>query len=194
MLGWGAMRVIAGQYRSRVLVAPRGRDTRPTSDRLRETLFNVLAPHIESVVFADLYAGSGAVGIEALSRGAREAIFVEQAEPALKAIRTNLAALGIRGGYVLEARGVAAVLKRLASSGRTADVVFLDPPYEDAEAYESTLRLLGGECSGLLTSDSIVVAEHAKKDDLAERYGKLLRYRVLKQGDAALSFYRFGED
>jgi len=188
------MRVIAGQFRSRALVAPRGRDTRPTSDRLRETLFNVLTPRVEGAVFVDLFAGSGAVGIEALSRGAREAVFVEQAEPALKAIRTNVAALGIRGGYVLEARGVAAVLKRLASSGRAADIIFLDPPYEDAGAYESTLGLLGGESSELLARDSIVIAEHAKKDDLAERYGKLLRYRVLKQGDAALSFYRPGED
>ncbi len=183
------MRVIAGQYRSRVLTAPRGRDTRPTSDRLRETLLNVLAPRIEGAVFVDLYAGSGAVGIEALSRDAREAIFVEQAEPALKAIRANLAALGIRGGYSLEARGVTAALRRLLSAGRTADIVFLDPPYENEHEYEAALGLLGGECAGLLAPGAIVVAEHAKKSDLAERYGELARYRVLKQGDAALSFY-----
>jgi len=188
------MRVIAGQYRSRVLVAPKGRDTRPTSDRLRETLFNVLAPHVEGAVFVDLYAGSGAVGIEALSRGAREAMFVEQAEPALKAVRANLDALGIRGGYALEPRSVAAVLKRLASAGRVADVVFLDPPYERADEYEAALGLLGGECAGLLALNAVVVAEHAKKNDLAERYGELLRYRVLKQGDAALSFYRLDRD
>ena len=184
------MRVIAGQYRSRVLSAPKGRDTRPTSDRLRETLFNVLAPHIDGAVFVDLYAGSGAVGIEALSRGAREAIFVEQAEPALKAIRANLAALGIRGGYTLEPRSVNAALKRLASTGRMADIVFLDPPYESFDEYEVALGLLGGECSGLLAPYAIVVAEHAKKNDLAEQYGELSQYRVLKQGDAALSFYK----
>jgi 16S rRNA (guanine(966)-N(2))-methyltransferase RsmD len=183
------MRVIAGQYRSRVLAAPRGWSTRPTSDRLRETLFNVLAPRIENAVFIDLYAGSGAVGIEALSRGAREAVFVENAEPALKAIRANLAALGIRGGYALEPRSVAAALKRLASSGRAADIVFLDPPYESASEYEVGLGLLGGECSQLLASDAVVIAEHGKKHDLLERYGALVRYRVLKQGDAALSFY-----
>jgi 16S rRNA (guanine966-N2)-methyltransferase len=184
------MRVIAGQYRSRVLVAPKSRDTRPTSDRLRETLFNVLAPRIEGAVFVDLYAGSGAVGIEALSRGASEAIFVEQAEPALKAIRTNLSALGIRGGYALEARSVASALKRLGSSGRAADVVFLDPPYERTDEYEAVLSLLGGECRDLVAPGAVVVAEHAKKDDVAERYGGLVRYRVLKQGDAALSFYQ----
>jgi 16S rRNA (guanine966-N2)-methyltransferase len=186
------MRVISGLYRSRVLVAPRGRDTRPTSDRLRETLFNVLAPRIDGAVFADLYAGSGAVGIEALSRGARETVFVEQAETALKAIRANLATLGIRGGYALEPRGVPAALKRLATSGRVADIVFLDPPYEHADEYEASLGLLGGDCAGLLAPDAVVVAEHAKKHDLGERYGELLRYRVLKQGDAALSFYQKG--
>lgn len=186
------MRVIAGQYRSRVLQAPRGLDTRPTSDRLRETLFNVLAPRMEGAVFLDLYAGSGAVGIEALSRGAREAIFVEQADAANRVIRANLAALGIGGGYALEARSVSAGLQRLIESGRKADLVFLDPPYVEAAEYERALGLLGGECVGILTSDALVIAEHEKRRELAERYGALVRYRVLKQGDAALSFYRAG--
>jgi 16S rRNA (guanine(966)-N(2))-methyltransferase RsmD len=184
------MRVIAGQYRSRVLQAPHGMETRPTSDRLRETLFNVLAPRLPDAVFLDLYAGSGAVGIEALSRGAREAIFVEQAEPALRAIRANLAALRIQGGYGLEARSVAAGVRRLAEAGRAADLVFLDPPYNATEQYELTLSLLGGNCRGVLASGAWVVAEHEKRRDLDEHYGKLARFRVLKQGDAALSFYR----
>lgn len=184
------MRVIAGQYRSRVLQAPPGMDTRPTSDRLRETLFNVLAPRVAGTVFLDLYAGSGAVGIEALSRGAREAIFVEQAEPALRAIRANLAALRIQGGYALEARSVAAALRRLAEAGRAADLVFLDPPYNAAHQYELALALLGGDCRSILAPGAWVVAEHEKRRDLDERYGSLARFRVLKQGDAALSFYR----
>lgn len=183
------MRVIAGQFRSRPLVAPIGRDTRPTSDRLRETLFNVLAPRIPGSVFLDLYAGSGAVGIEALSRGAAEAIFVENAEPALRAIRANLSSLGIRGDYTLEARSVASALKRLAATGRVVNLVFLDPPYADATEYESTLNLLGAECCGMLTADAVVIAEHLKKLDLAERYSALSRYRTLKQGDSVLSFY-----
>jgi 16S rRNA (guanine(966)-N(2))-methyltransferase RsmD len=188
-----SMRVIAGTYRSRPLVAPKGLDTRPTSDRLRETLFNVLAPRIEGAVFVDLYAGSGAVGIEALSRGAREAIFVENGEPALKAIRQNLSSLGIQGAYTLEPRSTAAALKRLAASNRTAGLVFLDPPYASASDYENTLSLLGAECASLLAPGAIVVAEHIKKHELAGQFGSLYRYRILKQGDAALSFYSLVE-
>jgi 16S rRNA (guanine966-N2)-methyltransferase len=183
------MRVIAGTLRSRTLQAPRGLDTRPTSDRLRETLFNVLAPRIEDAVFLDLYAGSGAVGIEALSRGAREAIFVEQAEPALRAIRGNLAALGIRGGYALEPRSAGTALKRLAEQERRAEIVFLDPPYGQAGEYALTLGLLGGAFRSVLAQDAVVIAEHEKRVDLDAAYGALQRYRVLKQGDAALSFF-----
>lgn len=184
------MRVIAGQYRSRILHAPPGLDTRPTGDRLRETLFNVLAPRIEGAVFLDLYAGSGAVGIEALSRGAAEAVFVERAEPALRAIRSNLASLRILGRYALESRSVAAGLRRLTEAGRTMNLVFLDPPYNAADEYALALGLLGGECAALLAPGALVVAEHEKRRDLNERYGSLVRYRVLRQGDAALSLYR----
>jgi 16S rRNA (guanine(966)-N(2))-methyltransferase RsmD len=183
------VRIIAGQFRSRPLTAPKGRDTRPTSDRLRETLFNVLAPHIAGSVFLDLYAGSGAVGIEALSRGAEQAIFVENAEPALRAIRANLSSLGIRGNYALEAHTASAALKRLAATEPKIDIAFLDPPYTDIAEYESTLGLLGGECRQLLAPKAIVIAEHLKKLDLAERYSTLTRYRTLKQGDSVLSFY-----
>lgn len=182
------MRVIAGQFRSRPLAAPKGRDTRPTSDRLRETLFNVLAPRVPDSIFLDLYAGSGAVGIEALSRGAKRAIFVENAEPALRAIRANLSSLGIRGDYALEARPTAAALKRLAATERAANLVFLDPPYGDTTEYDTTLNLLGGECCRLL-AEAIVIAEHLKKLELAENYGVLHRFRLLRQGDSVLSFY-----
>jgi 16S rRNA (guanine966-N2)-methyltransferase len=183
------VRVIAGKFRSRPLVAPKGLDTRPTSDRLRETLFNVLAPRIEGAVFLDLYAGSGAVGIEALSRGASQSIFVENAEPALRAIRSNLASLAVHGGYSIEARNTAAALKRLASANRPAHIVFLDPPYADAAEYESTLSLLHSEHQKLLAPGAIIIAEHVKKLTLPDSYGALARYRTLKQGDSILSFY-----
>jgi 16S rRNA (guanine(966)-N(2))-methyltransferase RsmD len=142
------MRIIAGQYRSRVLAAPAGMATRPTSDRLRETLFNVLAPRIAGVRFLDLYAGSGAVGIEALSRGAAHVVFVERAAAALKVLRANLERLGITTGFEIRAGSVAGYLRSVsvASPKREPhEVVFLDPPYEAAEEYEATLGLLGGE-------------------------------------------------
>ena len=186
------MRVIAGTFRSRQLQAPRGLLTRPTSDRLRETLFNVLGPRVVGSRFADLYAGSGAVGIEAISRGAATVYFAEKGAGALQAIRGNLRSLGITGGIQVEAGGVAALLKRL-SGDAPLDIVFLDPPYEEADEYRRTLLLLGG--GGLLHRDSLVVAEHRRKEPLLDRHGAIRRTRTLLQGDAALSFYGLvGED
>jgi 16S rRNA (guanine966-N2)-methyltransferase len=183
------MRVISGTYRSRRLAAPPGLATRPTSDRLRETLFNILAPRIPGATFADLYAGSGANGIEALSRGANMVFLIENAPSALEAIRLNLKSLGIASGYGLEPRSVSSFLRRLTQRERKLDIVFLDPPYEATDEYAATLDLLGGECVSLLTEESIVVAEHRRKQALNERYGGLSRYRVREQGDAALSFF-----
>jgi 16S rRNA (guanine(966)-N(2))-methyltransferase RsmD len=183
------MRVISGMYRSRRLAAPEGVATRPTSDRLRETLFNILAPRISGAVFADLYSGSGANGIEALSRGAELVYFVENAAPALEAIRGNLKSLGIASGYSMEPRSVASFLRRAMEREQRLDIVFLDPPYDAAEEYATTLRLLGGECSGLLRDDAVVIAEHRRKLPLAEQYGDLARFRIREQGDAALSFF-----
>jgi 16S rRNA (guanine966-N2)-methyltransferase len=179
------MRVIGGVYGSRRLIAPRGLATRPTSDRLRETLFNVLAPRVEGAVFADLYAGSGAVGIEALSRGASLVYFVDRAPAALAAIRANLAALQIQSGFQIESGSISAALSRLAR----CTIIFLDPPYEAAGDYDGTLSSIGQRTDELLTAEGIVVAEHSRKISLAESYGSLQRYRVLLQGDAGLSFY-----
>jgi 16S rRNA (guanine966-N2)-methyltransferase len=190
------MRVIAGTYRSRALVAPRGTGTRPTSDRLRETLFNILAARIPASRFADLYAGTGAVGIEAISRGAAQVWFAEKAEPALAAIRANLKALKIGQGIAIEERGVGALLERLAKAARPGellDVVYLDPPWEAEAEYERTLHLLGSARGGaMLAEGAVVVAEHGSKTPLGERYGELGLTRTLKQGDAALSFYAVG--
>lgn len=186
----GAMRVIAGTYRSRPLAAPRGARTRPTSDRLRETLFNILAPRIAGVRFADLYAGTGAVGIEALSRGADHVYFAEKAAPAMAAIRGNLSSLGIESGYTLEARGTATLLEQLARAGTALDVVFLDPPWEAEPEYAATLQFLGSaRGAAAFAPDALVIAEHSSRSKLATEYGRLVQWRTLRQGDAALSFY-----
>jgi 16S rRNA (guanine966-N2)-methyltransferase len=184
------MRVIAGTYRSRQLSAPRGMKTRPTSDRLRETLFNILAPRLEGCRFVDLYAGTGAVGIEALSRGASHVWFAENAEPALESLRQNLAALKINRDFTLEDRGVGAMLQRLSKLQQPVDLVYLDPPYEAEDEYSSTLNFFGSvRGRAILAPQALVVAEHSSKGKLAVRYGALEQTRLLKQGDAALSFF-----
>src|SRR6267143_687963 len=185
------MRVIAGIYRSRILKSLKGLALRPTSDRLRETLFNVLAPNIEGSRFVDLFAGTGAIGIEALSRGATEAVFIENHAPAATLIRRNLESLGINTGATVLAvdalRGLAMVASRKKHAEFGFDYVFLDPPYAAAEEYPRVLEFLGSE--ELLAPGAIVVAEHSRKFDLREEAGALRRFRVLRQGDAALSFY-----
>jgi len=184
------MRVIAGTFRSRQLAAPRGVQTRPTSDRLRETLFNILAPRLDGCRFVDLYAGTGAVGIEALSRGAEHVWFAENAEPALAALRQNLSALKISRGFTLEDRGVGAMLQRLGKLPEPVDLVFLDPPYEAEDEYSGTLNFFGSvRGRAILAPYALVIAEHGSKAKLAMRYGALEHTRLLKQGDAALSFF-----
>ena len=170
-------------------------DTRPTSDRLRETLFNVLGPKVQGAKFADLYAGSGAVGIEAISRGAEFVWFAEKDPKAVTAIRANLSALKIAGRYALEDRGTGKLLESLLDRGRSADVVFLDPPYEAEVEYDFALQFLARNAPAVLADGAIVVAEHGRKKSPAEKYkpksgGVLERTRLLVQGDAALSFYR----
>ena len=184
------VRIIAGQYRSRPLQSLPGLDLRPTSDRLRETLFNVLASsrELEGSIWLDLYAGTGAVGIEALSRGAREVYFVESVRKHARLLRDNLAALGITSGFEIQEREVAQALPLLEEAGVICDYCFLDPPYRMRGSYERTLSLLAK--SGLLQPSSIAIAEHEKRFDPGEQLGTLLRYRKLEQGDAALSFYR----
>jgi 16S rRNA (guanine(966)-N(2))-methyltransferase RsmD len=186
------MRVIAGTFRSRILKSLKGLALRPTSDRLRETLFNVLAPNIAGSRFVDLFAGTGAIGIEALSRGAAEVVFIENHARAATLIRRNLESLGINTGATVLAvdalRGLAMLAARKNSGAPAFDHIFLDPPYAAAEDYSRVLEFLGS--ADLLAPAGLVVAEHRRNFDLSEEPGTLRRFRVLKQGDAALSFYR----
>jgi 16S rRNA (guanine(966)-N(2))-methyltransferase RsmD len=189
------MRVIAGKYRRRPLRSLAGMDIRPTSDRLRETLFDVLcAGNPEALagsVWLDLYAGTGAVGIEALSRGTAMVYFAELSKAATGVIAANLKSLGITGGFEIGRLEADKALRRWDSGGVRADYVFLDPPYRLREEYDKTLGLLSE--SRLLADSGLVIAEHEKRFDPGAEYGRLHRYRKLVQGDAALSFYRFEE-
>jgi len=183
------MRIIAGKFRSRQLKSLKGLALRPTSDMLRETLFNILGPRVEGSCFLDLFAGTGAVGIEAISRGAIAAAFVENHPAAIRLIRENLTSLEIKVEARIIASSVGAALEKLQKE-RTAvfDFIFLDPPYSNEKDYEATLRAL--ENSSLITESTIVIAEHHKSFQLPASLGQFERVRALRQGDAALSFYR----
>jgi 16S rRNA (guanine(966)-N(2))-methyltransferase RsmD len=177
--GSTGLRVIAGRFKRRHLQSLPGEETRPMLDRMRETLFNVLQGQVEGKVFADLYAGTGAVGIEALSRGAARVIFVESGAAAVELIRANLRAVGAQD----EARIVFSPVNK-ALPAVQADIVFLGPPYHAADEYRSTLTLLGESVPPL------VIAQHDRAHPLAGQYGRLERFRVIEMGRNALSFFR----
>ena len=187
------MRIIAGKFRGRRLQAVGAAPLRPTSDRLRETLFDVLAAArpLEGTIWLDLFAGTGAVGIEALSRGAAKVYFVESARSSLALLRKNLAVLEITEQVEILPLKALDGIKRLAKEATptSCDIVFFDPPYDEEQQYRVILDALAD--SGLLKNNSIVIAEHSKRFDPPAAARRLQRYRLLKQGDAALSFYRF---
>lgn len=191
------MRLIAGQYRSRPLRSLRGVDIRPTSDRLRETLFDVLCAGnpdaLAGTTWLDLYAGTGAVGIEALSRGAAKVYFAESSKEAANLIAANLKSLGIATGFEIARTDSAKAIRQWeaasgAISSLQANFVFLDPPYRLKDEYTKILAALAE--SSLLHPNSTVIAEHEKRFDPGADFGPLRRYRKLEQGDATLSFYR----
>src|SRR5579863_115996 len=175
------MRIISGTYRGLRLRTLKGGNLRPTTDQLRETLFDVLGPRVQGASFLDAYAGTGAVGLEALSRGARDVVFIEHHRPAALLIRANLAALDLDGGAHVVTAPVSKALDRLAGEGDRFDFVFLDPPYAEYREYHHTLRQIGR--SGLLLSTSLVIAEHSRHTLLEETYGTLQRSRQLRHGD-----------
>jgi 16S rRNA (guanine966-N2)-methyltransferase len=172
------MRIIAGEFRSRKLQSVPGLAVRPTPDRLRESLFSILTPRVQGCVFADAYAGSGAVGLEALSRGARQVLLIERDRRALEVIAANVEGLQV-ADRVKVLRGGASFL--LAS--HEADIVFLDPPYEQVHEYHDSLL------SVAKTSCQLAIAQHPSKLSLEASYGTLVRGRVVRQGDNSLSFF-----
>jgi 16S rRNA (guanine966-N2)-methyltransferase len=191
------MRVVAGTYRSRRLGTLRGMAMRPSSDRLRETLFNILGADAHDSVFVDLFAGSGAVGIEALSRGATHTIFVEHSAAAVRLLGANLESLGIAvtsprrkafagSAEIIEADAIEG-LDRLARRALKVDILFADPPYADSGAYGAVLDWLGG--SQLIAPGGRVILEHSRRQSLPAVAGLFERSRIVEQGDTVLSFY-----
>ena len=176
------MRIIAGELKGRRLESPDWPGLRPTSDRLRETLFNVIAARMAGARVVDAYAGTGAVGIEALSRGAAHVTFVERDARAIKLIERNLGRCGVRERYAIIRAGFADAAKRLTTP---FDVVFLDPPYGQAE-----LDAAVSDVAGLVAAGGVAVVEHARRDTPPHEAGRLTLTRTLTSGDSALAFYR----
>jgi 16S rRNA (guanine966-N2)-methyltransferase len=195
------MRIISGTYKGRRLKTVAGLDVRPTSDRLRETLFNILAPHIRESRFLDLCAGSGAIGIEAASRGAGEVVFVDKSRLSCAVIQENLEMIGgLDNTRIIQSDALVAVKRldesinpepakqsnnRLQATGKF-DIVYLDPPYV-SYIYEDVLKQLA--TSQIINEDSIVVVEHRTKTPLEPAYDRLSIYREVKQGESSLAFF-----
>lgn len=186
------MRIVAGKYGSRRLKGPKQQGLRPTSDRLRETLFDILGAAVEGALFIDGYAGTGAVGIEALSRGARRVIFLEIAREAVALISRNLEMLATQADAEIFHGETLRGMARLYARGERADFLFLDPPYDDDEEYARILEFLGH--SAPLAENGLLIVEHRSTLALPEFAGRLEVARRVKQGDAALTFYRFGPE
>lgn len=180
------MRIIAGKYRRRVIKSPPSLRTRPTSDRLRETLFNILAPRIsDETRFLDLCSGTGAIGIEALSRDAAFAVFVDKSRKSCGLIEENLDLLNIPEDETDVVQADAAEF--LKKKNDSFDIIFFDPPYHDD--YREVLELISDENAKILTDDGLLIVEHDKKNNLPDLIGTLRRWRIITQGGSCLSFY-----
>ena len=185
------MRIIAGEFRGRRLAAVKGR-IRPTSDRVREAIFNVLGPLVVEARVLDLFAGTGALSLEALSRGARDAVLVEDQGAALEVLRRNLASLGLENQVRVLPIPVQKALKRLAGQGEQRfTLIFLDPPYERGLALKTLTALQG---FGILLPEARIIAEHSQRESLPEQVGQLTLRQCRRYGDTQVAFYQVREN
>jgi len=185
------MRVISGRYKGRRLRGPRGLDLRPTGDRLKETLFNILGPGLQGSVFVDAFSGTGSIGIEALSRGARDVVFIECSKEGTSLIRQNLDLCGIAAGFRLLAQDIFPALRSLGREGFSADTVYFDPPYHWQPYQDLIETLLAVSIVGL---SSRVILEHHRKSNVPEAGTGYHLARRVRQGDNCLSFYTISRD
>jgi 16S rRNA (guanine(966)-N(2))-methyltransferase RsmD len=177
------MRIIAGEFKGRTLAGPMGPGVRPTSDGLRETLFNIVREQVQDAHIVDAYAGTGSVGLEALSRGARRASFIEQNPRVLQGLEKNIAALGV-GDRTTVIRGDVLSLFLNRRNVQPADLVFADPPYDTPD-----LSAVIAATAAVLTDNGLLVLEYSRRRDAPETVDRLTRTRVHIAGDSALAFY-----
>ncbi len=185
------MRIISGRFKGRRLLGPRGIELRPTSDRLKETLFNIIGPGVRGSVMLDVFAGTGAIGLEALSREAREVVFVESDREAARLIQKNVVHCQVASGYRILQNDVFTSFRALAREGFAADIAFLDPPYHWGP-YEDLIKTLSR--TGIAKPGCLVVVEHHRKAALPQSGAGFRRTRVVTQSDKCLSFYQLTPD
>ncbi len=180
------MRVIAGELRGRKIKAPDGLHTRPTTDRVKESIFSMIYPYLMDSIVLDLFAGSGNLGIEALSRGAQKSYFVENNKKSLEVVKENLSTLGLLDQSVVLLADAMKALKELDLKGEKFDIIFLDPPYMKGFIIPCIEAI---EENKLLNVDGIVVIEHNVEDVLPNDIGKLLKTKDRRYGDTNISIY-----
>lgn len=183
------MRIIAGAFRGRRLHTPRGDRIRPTIDRVREAIFNIIASEIADAKVLDLFAGTGAMGLEALSRGARRAVFVDQSPEAVRLIRANAELCGASGESQIIHDTVPSAVRRLAAKNELFDLIFIDPPYGKGHV-EKTLVLL----DDIAETGALIVAEHYVKDGPPAKLDVWTRIQERRYGDTLISIYCRGFD
>jgi len=185
------VRVIAGSARGRRLKSVRGRHTRPTTDRVKENLFNIVGEAVVQAQVLDLFAGNGGIGIEALSRGAAKAVFVDKDRLCTDMIHTNLTETGLLARAEIYTNDVFRAVRILGQKQRQFNFIFLDPPYESGLSNKTLTEIAA---NNLLAADGIVVAEHSSKEEIIDFTLNLIRVRQVRYGDIILSFYRIEED
>jgi 16S rRNA (guanine(966)-N(2))-methyltransferase RsmD len=182
------MRIIAGKYRSRLIRIPRNAEVRPTKDRIREALFDIIKGEVGGAEVLDLFAGSGALGIEAISRGAKSAIFVDDKRECIKTIEENLKALGIPDdNFNIIKMDYVKAIDNLVNDGKKFDIIFLDPPYYGEAAKKCLIKLSERD---ILKPLCVIIAEHHKRDILPKEMGSITSYRSVCYGDICLTFYK----
>lgn len=182
------MRVIAGSAKGRRLQAPAGMDTRPITDRIKESLFNILTPDIEGADFLDLFAGSGSVGIEALSRGARQAVLVDNSRKAARVIAANVKKCDFQQHAEVRIDDVMSAIKKLEREGRQFDIIYVDPPFTNPAIFSEVMAVL--DTADILSSQGKMMIRSHRKKDMPERLEQLERYRIKEYGESVLHFYR----
>ena len=183
------MRIVAGEFGGRRLTPPKGRKIRPTADRVREALFSMIASRVPGAAVLDLFAGTGALGLEALSRGASQAVFVDQDAAAVRLIRANVMLCGVEDRARVILSPMEAAVTRLAAGGSRFDLVFLDPPYGLTHVERALEHL-----AGVIQKDALVVAEHHAKDTLPDRWKGWLKTRERRYGDTMISLFEWEAD